>query len=189
LSTKEKLYNHDKQHYLLPFLDNFWRSGDLANFSVDEFGKAEHVDGDYVCTIRRHKTDGKYAAPLVMKAEVWKAVNTFIQRVRPTLRNAKNEEVFFLTSSGKPTTSSEIKGAWQSYGQDLGRNPGDITAMMVRRYAVTITRQAAASHDEQYQLSSAMCHQLQTAIHIYDRSGQLQRGQASAGESSFKQST
>ncbi|XP_064630584.1 uncharacterized protein LOC135489252 isoform X1 [Lineus longissimus] len=174
-----------RNHLILRlFLDNFRRAGDIAHFSLVEFNKAELVEGDYVTTIRRHKTDGKYAAPLVMKSEVKRAIKIYIRSARETTCPAEDQQCAFLTTTGRPLDSSDInknlKAAWGDYGRDLGRDIGEITATKVRRSAVTITRQAKTTQEDRRQVSQAMCHDIDIADKIYDRSGQREQGQSSA---------
>jgi hypothetical protein len=91
-----------------------------------------------------------------MRPDVWRVLKVFVTQ--------NEENHVFLSSSGVGLTASEIsryvKAAWKDLGEELKRDIGDISTTMVRRAAITVTRQVNTTHDEQRQLSAAMCHNI-----------------------------
>ena len=160
---------------------NFRRAGDLSNFNLDEFRRGKLIDGDMVCTVRMHKTKKKGAAPISMSIAQYNAVKDYITFVRPSFKPRAKQLAVFVNSRGKLIGASGIakyiREAWSTYSTELSRDIGGISTTRVRRSAVTVTRQAMTTNEEQVIVAGGMCHDVEVANNVYDRSGQKEKGQ------------
>ncbi|XP_057299124.1 uncharacterized protein LOC130629797 isoform X3 [Hydractinia symbiolongicarpus] len=150
-------------------MDNASRSGAIANMLLEEVGNTNNSDGGCTIAVKKHKTGYKGPAFITMTIETFKNLTNYIRYVRNSLQgiNSGGKEPVFVSWAGNKMASSMVTGQLSSFwAQALGRDCGDLTTTLVRKYATTTI------HKNQPELKQAtanlLCHAERTASMSYN---------------------
>ena len=149
------------------------RSKELSTMSLEEVSEAdkEIVDGKEVYIIKvvdQKSTKTGIPAPVVFTQKEYRALNIFIDHLRPKL-GCESEVVFpprtKLGITKKDLSYSNLHHIMQSFSTTTGKK---LSSRSSRASKVTNSRKNALSEQEKQSLAKAMNHSLQTAERYYN---------------------
>src|SRR5262249_26272299 len=112
LTTSVPLYNRARNVLIaLILLRTGHRSGVIANFTVQEFLKAEQVDGYFLMHVGKHKTaDTQGPSKIIAEPLLYEKMQKFYNYLRPLVAKKDNspQDKFFLTMTGDPIHTSYV---------------------------------------------------------------------------------
>lgn len=157
-----QLSGHKPLRYLLLVqitVDNASRAGALANMKLSELESAHKQGGDFVVTIKVHKTIVTHGpARIVLNAKLHSWMQIFVAQVCPAAcKSSNNDKCVLLSWTGEPLASSQINKALKSIWKkaDLHGTP---SFTLFRKSAVTGVHSLKDSSELKGNLADLMAH-------------------------------
>jgi len=109
--------------------------------TVDEFGMARKVAGQYLISVAKHKTAHCYGpANVCVSVMLYSWLKTYVAFFRSAVCFQTSSDRVFITWNGEPMSSGQVTRAVQAAWSKAGLGT-DITCTLVRKTAVATVHQ------------------------------------------------
>ena len=133
---------------------------------MGEFNNAKQSEGNYIISVKKHKTSDSYGpARVVLSPTLFGYLKVFVAEVRSVVSQSKDDDdAVILSWSGASLASGQIStainAAWKKAGVE-----GHISSTLIRKSAVTAVH--TNHQDMKGQLADLMAHKESTAQRYY----------------------